>query len=430
MYRTIPPSAPALLSWQLARPFILAGAFFCPYISWRPSEMLFTLSDGLFVIGIALVILARRMPLQPFNDSTPLWLLTSAALVIGLFIGSMANGVLDRWLVAGLQYLFSLILLPMILMGQGERRTYALLKASLAGVVAMELFGAAAYFVYDGSYLELQRFSHEFVTGAGRLTAFLGDANWNAAVIAMALPCALYLRLKRQISAAAAGFSVTILIIGMVLTASFTGTVTAALGVLFFLVIGKVRPSFHFVLAGLAAITIMFSMGYGLPKAFENRVAPALEQGDLQQAGTFSDRAELMREAWGIVENRMVVGLGVDQYRKMSKDGAPVHNIYLLLWAEGGLISLFGWLGLMILLAVRAIRAVPQDRLAAALGLSVLLTFVAFSNAAPHMYARAWIAPLLLGMAPCFYLARPVAMPERAWQRWSAGALLSKPRFR
>lgn len=430
MARVVPPSAPSLLAWMTASPLILAAIFLCPYISWRPTEMLFTFSDGLFVMGWGLLILAQRVPSQPLGDYTPLWSLAAVALVGGLFVGSMVNGSLDRWLIASVQYLFSLILLPLLIMGQGEQRTYQLMKAALAGVVAMELFGSAAYFAYDGSYLELQRFGHEFVTGAGRLTAFLGDANWNAAVIAMAMPVAFFLRLKRQIGPATFAFAVTILILALVLTASFTGTVSAAAAAVIFMVIGRIRPSIKFIFLCVAALGLLISLGYGLPRAFEARVAPALEQGDIEQAGTFTGRAELIKEAWGIVEDRTLIGLGVDQYRKVSKDGAAVHNIFLLLWAEGGFISLFGWLGLMTILLVRTVRAIPVDRLAAALGLSVFLTFVTFSNAAPHMYARAWIAPLLLAMAPCFYLARPVAMPAKAWQRWSAGKLLPRVRFR
>src|SRR3546814_6239292 len=78
---------------------------------------------------------------------------------------------------------------------------------------------------------------------------------------------------------------------------------------------------------------------------------------------------DLIREAWGIVEDTMIVGLGVDQYRTISFADTPVHNMYLLLWAEGGLLALLGWLLLMTISALVAIGVYQYDRQAAALGL-------------------------------------------------------------
>lgn len=407
----------ASLAWKVGAPAIVLGVFLAPYISWRPSVILFTTSDALFVLGVVLIIAAHRMPLRPFGQLTPYWLLGVTAMLGGLFVGSIVNGSPDRWLIAGAQYLFSFVLLPIVLMGHGPQRTFVLAKALLAGVVCMELFGSAAYFAYGGSYEELQRFGYEFVTGAGRLSAFLADANWNAAVIAMALPFAYYLRVKRRISAATFAVAVTILLVGLMLTASVTGTSSSLLATLLFVLVARIRPSFRLIFSGVLAVAFLFSAGYTLPKAFENRIAPALEAGDLTQAGTFVGRSELIQEAWSMVDDHIVIGLGVDQYREVSEDKAPVHNLYLLLWAEGGLISLIGWLSMISILAARAVRTIRQDRAAAALGLSVLLTFIIFSNAAPHMYARVWMVPLLLAMAPCFFIGgeRPIFTKYRGW---------------
>src|SRR3546814_16856122 len=107
---------------------------------------------------------------------------------------------------------------------------------------------------------------------------------------------------------------------------------------------------------------------------------------------------DLIREAWGIVEDTMIVGLGVEQYRTISFADTPVHNMYLLLWAEGGLLALLGWLLLMTISALVAIGVYQYDRQAAALGLSVLATFLIFSTASPHMYARVWLVPLMLAL--------------------------------
>src|SRR5690606_32168600 len=115
------------------------------YISWRPADMLFTLSDALFLAGAGLILIARRMPLRPLGPLTTPWLLLTALMLIGLFIGSAAHAVADRWLIVAMQYAFSLVLLPALLLSQDTRRSTLFFKALLAGVFCMELFGIVLY---------------------------------------------------------------------------------------------------------------------------------------------------------------------------------------------------------------------------------------------------------------------------------------------
>lgn len=393
------------LAWRTSAPVIAAAITFVFYLSWRPGDILYTLSDALFMFGAFLVLISRRMPMQPMGSLTSWWLLSVALMLTGLFIGSVAHGDPVRWLIVAIQYLFSLIVLPMLLLSQTPERTGFYIKALLAGVFGMELFGIALYFGYDGTYVEFQRFGHDFVTGARRLGAFMGDANWNAAAITFCIPFAIFLRLRRAISSIVFAVVLITLILALVLTASVTGVFSCTLSLLIFAFVGRVRPSTRSLAIVALLLGIAFASGYGLPRAFANRVAPALETGDVDKAGTFTARMDLMREAWGVVEKTSVVGLGVDQYRRISAYGAPVHNIYLLLWAEGGLLSLLSWLALMTILGVTAWLAEVRDRLASALGFSVLSTFIVFSSSNPHMYARLWMVPLMLAMAPAFAAA-------------------------
>lgn len=405
------------LAWRTSTPVIAAAIFFVFYLSWRPADILYTLSDALFMFGVFLVLIGQRMPWQPMGSLTNWWLGAIAVMLTGLFIGSFAHGDPVRWLIVAIQYVFSLAILPMLLLSQPPKRTLLFMKALLAGIFCMELFGVLLYFGYDGTYEEFQRFGHDFVTGARRLGAFMGDANWNAAAITFAIPFVIFLRLRRAISSFVLVLLLLVLAIALVLTASVTGLFSCTLSLLIFAFVGRVRPSTRSLVIVALLLGLAFASGYGLPRAFSNRVAPALESGDVEQAGTFTARMDLMREAWGVVEHTSLVGLGVDQYRKISAHGAPVHNIYMLLWAEGGLLSLMGWLTLMIILAVTAWLAEVRDRLAAALGFSVLSTFIVFSSANPHMYARLWMVPLLLAAAPSFaaasnrFAARPPTLP-------------------
>lgn len=393
------------LAWRTSAPVMAAAIFFVFYLSWRPAEILYTLSDALFMFGAFLVVIGQRMAWQPMGSLSNWWLAAVAVMLAGLFIGSIAHGDPDRWLIVATQYLFSLAVLPMLLLSQPPRRTLLFMKALLAGIFCMELFGVLLYFGYDATYEEFKRFGHDFVTGARRLGAFLGDANWNAAAITLCIPFVIFLRLRHAVSSLVLALVLLVLAVALVLSASVTGLFSCILSLLIFGFVGRVRPSTRSLLVIALLLGIAFASGYGLPRAFANRVAPALESGDVEQAGTFTARMDLMRESWGVVEHTSLVGLGVDQYRKISVHGAPVHNIFMLLWAEGGLLALIGWLTLMTILAVTAWLAEVRDRLAAALAFSVLSTFIVFSSSNPHMYARLWMVPLMLAMAPAFAAA-------------------------
>lgn len=400
--------------WRLAGPVLAAAVFLAPYVSWRPTDLLFTFSDGLFVLGAALLVASRTLPFAPFGAWTPLWLLAVSAMLGGLLLGSLVNGDPERWLIGAAQYSLSFILLPMLLVAQGPTRTILLMRSAVAGVFAMELFGIIVYHTVEPTYASYLRFGHDFVTGAGRLGVFLGDANWNACVIAMTLALTLYLRLRGHMSRLAFVAVLAVLCYALLLAASVTGIVSALIGVALFAAIGRVGPSPKLIAALLVGWFALASLGVGVPRVFYDRVVNAVETGDVHAAGTFTGRAELIEEAWEMVEDIGLVGLGVDQYRVVSPYGAPVHNIYLLLWAEGGLVALAGWLAMIALLAGAAITAGRVDRFASALGLSVLSTFVIFSNAAPHMYARLWIVPLLLAMA----LPMAIAAAQRPGSKW------------
>ena len=111
-----------------------------------------------------------------------------------------------------------------------------------------------------------------------------------------------------------------------------------------------------------------------------------------------------MYEALNVIENGRVswVGIGADQFRAISVQEAPVHNSFLLLWAEGGVLSLLGWLlfcaiGLIVWAAARAKGVMPYGRSAV---LASFAVFLVVANVSAHIYARYWYAALLIIMQP------------------------------
>lgn len=391
---------PALITATLC-----AGVFFTPYLSWRPFDILFTLSDLMFCALAMLLLLGGGTTAQPFGALTPWWMFAFVAMVGGLLLGSLANGAPLRWAIAAAQYGFALVVMPWLLIGHGRVQAVRMAKALLCGVVAMEAFGIAIYFLYPASFEEYQRFGLEFISGSRRLGVFLTDANWNGAYLAMSLPFVSYLYAKRLIVGWQAAIAAAVMIEGLLLAASVTALVCATASAAALIVIGGMKvPRLAVATAGLVLLAF-FAAGQGLPEAFSTRVAPAIVSGDLAAAGTYAGRLDLIREALVIAEDTSLIGLGVDGYREVSASLAPVHNIYLLLWCEGGLIALAGWLLLLIVLFCAAAHVYRRDRMTAALGLSVLTTLIVSSMASPHMYARLWVVPLFVAMAFVFECA-------------------------
>ena len=385
--------------------FVIVGVFTAAYLSWRPSiDLMFTVSDACLLLGLMQLLLRDRLPLQPLGVISPLWfsgfmLMTGALLMSSLFISSDPT----RWLPVAVQYSMAWVIMPFLLMGYSIGDTHRLARIYLAGVVTMELVGIIVYFTFTGSFEDARAIlGLDFISGSGRLGAFATDANWNGATVTMTLPFAFYLWSRRLIGPWQGMLSIGILVFALTLTASFTAFAASCAGLLLLLLANgvRIRPgSASYALAMLLGVSSVSIGVLGLPPVFQKRVASAIETGNLDEAGTFEGRMSLIEDAWNRVGDRMWLGVGVDQDRVVSSMRAPVHSMYLLLWVEGGFVSLLGWLVMMAAGLSIAFAAFLRDRLSGALALTVLTSFLLFSTASPHMYARLWAVPVLLALA-------------------------------
>lgn len=387
---------------------LLAAIFFAAYITWRPvPDILFTASDTLFLTALLFRLAGGALNAQPMQSLTIPWLFGLFLLLSGLLLGSVVNDTPMRWMIVSLQYATAYAVLPLVCIDSDREIMHRRCIALVLGVVAMEGFGAFVYFYTGGSRDATMSLAHEFITGAHRLGAFMADANWNAALIAMTVPFVLYLGRLGRMSPPLVTIFLAVLITGLLLSGSFTGfTATLAATATFWVLAGgkrNWRPIAALALLGIA----IFLIGAPVPAVFQARVGGALESGDIAQAGTFVGRWELMKEAWLIVDSHPLIGLGVDRYREVSESKAPVHNLYLLLWAEGGLPALLGWLMMIMVPIAAALHRWRDDRAAAALVMAVALPFIAFSMASPHMYARNWAVPLILATGVALAQRRP-----------------------
>lgn len=390
------------------RYLVYAGVFLAPFLNLQTELMFFTLSDGLLSLALVVMLVRGRLRRNPFGPVLLFWVAAFVLVVGGLYLSSIMTGQLVRGIILSLQYTFCFVALPFVLASGDEDEAFRLLLIFILGVVAVDIHGIIAYFTIG--YVPGSR----LITGGGRLSTVIGNANGAGALNAMTIIAVLWLRSLQRISLVFTLAVLSIMVWVVVLTSSNTALISTAGGLAIF-VLCSFRPKLIFIAAVVAALGAVFLHFGGLdylPTAFHKRVLGALESGDIEEAGTFADRAALMEEAIEMLRGREfdLLGIGADQFRVVSVQRIPVHNSFLILWVEGGLLSLLGWvlfcsMGLVVWLYSLRKRVVIEGSAAV---MAICAAFVVFSNTAAHVYARPWHIALILVMQPMILmLARP-----------------------
>jgi O-antigen ligase len=370
--------------------------FFSMFPALRPPDLFFTLSDLIFCFSAALLLLSGRFRMAPMGPITVPWMIAFAIFAGGLMISSLMSDEPQRVLIVLAQYAFAYILLAYIIVRTDESIIDSFVKVFVLGTVFVNAYGLVIFFLGGDDQFQ-------YVSGSGRLQSFMSNPNANANIIALTLPFVLYLWFARKWRLSYVLISLAILTYSLVATSSVGGLLWSLAGVAIFILLTiNLRTLVGLLVCLAIAVPLLVKFGPDfLPETFQSRVLGAAESGDLSQAGTFSYRMGLIHEALSVVDDELLVGLGADQYRDWSGSGYPVHNVYLLLWAEGGLITLIGWLMLPQIIALTALWVFgrPGGRLVAATVLAVLVVFLLAATGNAHMYGRFWVVPLHLATA-------------------------------
>ncbi|SDD37940.1 O-Antigen ligase [Paracoccus isoporae] len=371
------------------------AVFLSPINFLRADFAYVTLGDLFALATISVMFVQGRLPLYPFGQATAGWLISVLMLTFGLIIGSAMNGDLLNGLVVVGQYCFSLILLPLLFMQRDRQELVFLIKVFVAAMVMVLIHGAWAV-VYTPEDLR-------FVSRNGRLAGLVERENATAALAAIAITFTLWLFFIKELRPWLLPVVLAPLVWGLLLTGSNSGFLLTAIGAsCLALFSGALRVLIGMALGAGAFIYVLLTWGdLFLPEVFMERVFGALESGDVSEAGTFEDRLALMREAFAISRDTIFLGLGADQYRVVSSYQAPVHNVYLLLLAEGGLISLLGHFGLQVtgLYIAWPVWARRATRWFGALTIVMTLMLAFAQMGITHYYARFWVVPWLLAIA-------------------------------
>lgn len=385
---------------RLERAIVALGIFLAPMATLRFDAFFFTASDFLLCVSLTMLLIFGRLPQAPLGPTTIVWIVGAALLLLGLLGSSLLRG-LDpaRALVVVAQYLFAYVLLLWVIAGRQLHDAEMLTKAFVLGVAAICVHGILIFYTIGYTPESI------VVSGRRRLNTVLGDANLAASIVSLCLPLLLYLWMQGRIRAWLAVPLLGVFATTVVLTGSFSGLALASFSIALFLIVTMSRVIFvRLVLVMAAGAAILMAGGdQYLPEAFRERVLSALVEGDIKHAGTFGARLDLIHEAVAVIRDRgvLLVGLGADQFRAISEHRAPVHNLYLLLWAEGGVLALLGWCLMLLTIILLAVAARLSGAPSALAAQAVATTFILLlgANATAHLYARFWILPSLLSVA-------------------------------
>ena len=400
-------AAPQPTFWRADLILMAAAVFLSPRKDLRASVVYVTRSDLFLILALVVMIAQGRVPLMPFGRASVAWYCSVFLLAFGLLAGSAVHGDMTSGLTVVGQYCFSLLVVPMLLLQRPRAEVLFLIKVFVAAMVFVMLHGAW--------YMAYAPKDFRFVTPSGRLASLVERENAAAALTAIAITFSLWLYFIREIRSPLLIVLLVPLAHGLLQTGSNTGFFLTVIGAICLaLFSGAIRLLVGMAVAGAAMVFVILMWGeLFLPEIFIKRVLGALETGNMDEAGTFSDRMFLIHEAYGITRHTIFLGLGADQYRTISAHGAPVHNTYLLLLAEGGIISLLGHFGLMatgIMIGLPLLLS-KRARWYGVLTVTTVIMLALVQNGLAHFYARFWAVPWFLALA--ISLAPPE--PDEEW---------------
>ncbi|MDH3664439.1 MAG: O-antigen ligase family protein [Alphaproteobacteria bacterium] len=370
------------------------AVFFTSFELIRPFEFLLTLSDMLFMLAFVMMIAIGRIPRHPYGTATTIFLALFSLMILSMVISSFIGGGADRAAAFVIQYAFAYVVLAYILAAEDYAEVVALVRWYLAGL-AIGLLITFYWFWFEPT-------PNYFVSGNGRLMGWKNGANGQAVIIALSLPLLYCLWLRKQWPLMLLIPVSLILAYGLIATSSNSGLMAAIFGALLFFVMtitfGRAIKAIV-VMAVVASLVASFGLDY-LPQIFQDRVLTAVESGNLDEAGTFSDRVDLIVEALDLIDDTIFLGLGADQFRHHSASGLPVHSTYLLLWTEGGLICMIGWVGMIITIAMLGLTILrtADGGIQGATAIAISATVLVVAIGSTHLYARTYVMPIILAL--------------------------------
>jgi O-antigen ligase len=272
------------------------------------------------------------------------------------------------------ELLYAALGLVLIIGTVSERRHVRwVMAAFVAGAALSVLWGVAK------GGLSSSGAANEVANIDGRFQGGAGDPNYLAALLVPALIFAGGLAIRRSFTQRGLlALATAILAVGLAATQSRGGLIAAGVCAVVALAIWRGRRGAILGLIGLAGLVVAVFF-----------VANPVAWARIQSANQGSGRVDIWTVAWRVVQNHPIGGVGVAQFPVVSPHytllpGAlqyvnlivekhiVVHNLYLQLWAETGIIGLLLFFGVVASSLASSWRAVQLFEAAGDREMSIL----------------------------------------------------------
>jgi O-antigen ligase len=406
--------ASVLQASQPAARVAVVAAFLLPYLTLRlvPGRP-FTISDAMFAVAFALVL--PHVPVRNLvaRELLP-WTATSLCFLCAVLIATFASPdtLLRDALGQSGQYAFVFFALPLLLHRLSDDETWAVLRALVIGFSASVMSGLALLSIPTvAAGLQAQG----LLVGRGRDGLFTGVSM--LVRIAVLLFPLLYLGWAvRRWSAAFALLNSFVFMVAVLVSRAVTGFLATAtvlivlVGVLALMRMAG-RPAARAlrkrrggtVTASVVAMMLLAAWlgsgpGAAYLESFRARVLNPLDTRDLVELGSFEVRVALAEEAFELIARHPLTGVGPGGYRSASDYDTNVHNVFLLAWAEVGLLG-------AVAVAIVLVQALWSSRLVyttarwsppMVAGLASVAALVWVVVTTTYLYPRGVAVPLLL----------------------------------
>lgn len=373
---------------SLARGLTYLGLLTAPLLTLRLLGENVTLSDGIFGLAVLVALLSAAPAKRPDRST----LIPAFLLLLGSTISGFATPHLGEHLLVAARLVFVVGVLPWLARKVLRTRTQVAIAAGcwLTGVMV------------DSVVAVIQTRVPSFFAPAeefyGRVTGLTDHPSDAGALLSAAIPVLMAFAIGCRGRAFWLGGGV-LAGMALLLSGSVSGFAAAVVGGL---VVGwRLRIALRVVVLGVvgAVVALYLSASY-----LDRLGLSPLERFRSTTSGpdaTASIRAETWRTGWEWIQHDPIVGRGLDVASGITTAGGgePVHNIVLLLWAQGGLAMLAGIL-LTIRIGRKAVfgRNLSRDVLKSALAGSLVSVFV-FAMTSPATAQRYIWIPFALALA-------------------------------
>lgn len=376
--------------------FILIAFFFYPMLLLRFPNLNLTLAD-LFIMFSWIVYLisykGRIMLRKGIFFSQKTFYIGIILFFIGLCLSSLLNSVSLNFFTIIIQYVFCLVLLPLILQASSSINAKKMLVAIVSGVGIVVIIGVVLHYFFPNSAIFLA-----LSQGNGRVFSLLENPNSFGKAIAMTIPIVIsFIFISIGQKRILYIILLALLLFGLMLSSSYGSLISAGMSIILFmvLVILKYRKNisnlFKILVSFISVFSILMYIAYkNIPDIFLTRI---LETSG--ESGSYDIKVILMQEALDIIQNNFIFGIGLGNHGVFSQYNINVHNTYLLILSEGGVISFIGLLLILtsigLLFIKVAIKTTEHRHIFLITGI-ICSYFVFLLNAVTntHIYGRFW----------------------------------------